>query len=252
MHSIDDANEATMEPIPDTVEALQELSRLGDEGIARTLLRISRGVEQIVPEIVGLSVSVKGNLTFTMTATSRPVAELDGMQYLDGGPCEDTLHTGRSHTYVQRDTVDEARWQLFARATASAGVASTLSLPILDGDTVVAGINLYASMPDAFDGHHEEIATACGAWVDGAITNADMNFATRFWAAETPSRLRIGNLIDQAVGALMSIRGISAEGASEKLQTSAQRAGISDAQMARAILRIFTSDSSEHPTDDRD
>lgn len=243
-------NEATVEPIPETVEALRELSRLGDESIAHTLLRISRDVEQIVPEIVGLSVSVNGNLTFTMTATSRPVAELDGVQYLAGGPCEDALRTGQRHTYSQGDTVDEGRWQKFAHATAAAGVGSTLSLPILDDGAVVAGINLYASTPDAFKGHHEELAAACGAWVDGAITNADMDFTTRFWAAETPSRLRIGNLMDQAAGALVSSWGVSAEDASERLRTSAQRAGISDVQMARTILGMLTQATSESPEDD--
>lgn len=80
-----------MEPIPETVEAIQELTRLGDESIARTLMRISRDIERIVPDIVGVSVSVSGDLTFTLTAPNGPVAKLDGVQYLAGGPCEDTL-----------------------------------------------------------------------------------------------------------------------------------------------------------------
>lgn len=229
-----------MEPIPETVEALQELTRLGDESIARIVLRVSQAAEQIVPELVGLSVSVNGNLTFTLTATNLPTAELDGVQYLDGGPCEDALHTGERHTYRHGDPVDEDRWRLFARATAAAGVASTLSLPILDEGRVVAGINMYASTPEAFEGHHEELAEACGAWVDGAVTNADMGFTTRFRAAETPELLRIENLVNQAIGALIVAQGIPAEEAGQKIRASAQRAGISDAQIARAILALFT------------
>lgn len=241
-----------MEPIPETVEALQELTRLGDESIARTVLRISQEAERIVPELVGLSVSVNGNLTFTMTATNLPVAKLDGVQYLDGGPCEDTLDTGERHTYRHGDPVDEDRWRLFARATATAGVDSTLSLPILDDGRVVAGINMYASTPDAFDGHHEQLAEACGAWVGGAITNADMGFTTRFRAAETPELLRIENLVNQAIGALIVDRAISAEEAQQRIRTSAQRAGISDAQMARAILALFTKAPSEELEGDLD
>ena len=90
------------------------------------------------------------------------------------------------------------------------------------------------------------------AWVDGAVTNADMDFTTRFWAAETPSRLRIGNLMDQAAGVLVSSWGVSAEDASERLRTSAQRAGISDAQMARTILGMLTPATNEGPGDDLD
>lgn len=229
-----------MEPIPQTVEALQELTRLGDESIACTLLRISQEAGRIVPELVGLSVSVNGNLTFTMAATSLAVTELDGVQYLDGGPCEDALHTGQSHTYRQGDRFDRDRWRLFARGTAAAGVGATLSLPILEDGKVSAGINMYASTSDAFDGHHEELADACGAWVDGAIANADMSFTTRFQAAETLGLLQTENLIDQAVGAIMAERDIPSDEAHQKVQTSAQRAGISDAQMARAILSLLT------------
>jgi GAF domain-containing protein len=222
------------------LEALRELTRLGDDSIARLLLHISRDVERIVPEIVGVSLSmVEDQLTFTMTATTGPVAELDGMQYLAGGPCEETLRTGTSHSYRAGDVIDEERWQLFARATAAQGVGSTLSLPILRDGVVVAGVNLYAATPDAFAGHHEALAEACGAWAGGAVKNADMGFSTRFQAAETPDRLRDDSLVDRAVGIVMSRWGISPEEAEERLRDAAQRAGISDAQMARAVLELL-------------
>jgi GAF domain-containing protein len=241
-----------VEPIPETVEALRQLTRFGDETVARTLLQISRGVERIVPEIVGISLSiVEENLTFTMTATTGPVAEMDGMQYLAGGPCDETLHTGLPHVYREGDADDEDRWQLFARATAAQGVGSTLSLPILKDGVVFAGVNMYASTPHAFDGHHEELAVVCGAWTDGAVTNADLDFTTRFEAAKTPDRMQAEFAVDQAVGALMSSSGLNLEEADERLRDAAQRAGISDAQMARVILELFTpsprSDSDENP-----
>jgi GAF domain-containing protein len=230
-----------VEPIPETVEALRELTRFGDESIARALLRITRNAELVVPELVGVSLSlVSENLTFTMTASAGPVAELDGMQYLAGGPCEVTLQTGVRQTYQAGNVVDEERWRLFARATAAAGIESTLSLPILEGGVAVAGINLYASTPDAFEGHHDEVADATGGWAEGAVRNADMDFTTRFQAAETPERLRAETLVDQAVGALMSQWGIPVDAAEERLRNAAQRAGISDAQMARAILGLLT------------
>ena len=240
-----------VEPLPETVEALRELTRLGDETIARTLLRISRAVEGLVPEIVGVSLSlVEDELTFTMTATTGPVAQLDGMQYLGGGPCEETLKTGVAHAYRAGDVVDEDRWQLFARATAAAGVESTLSLPILRDGVVAAGVNLYASTSDAFDGHHEELAEACGAWAGGVVKNADLDFTTRFQAAETPDRLRDETLVDHAVGALMSRFGLSMDAAEARLRNAAQRAGISDAQMAQAILGLLIETATPDIDDD--
>jgi GAF domain-containing protein len=239
-----------MKPIPETVEALRELTRFGDESVARASLRMSRDVQRIVPEIAGLSLSINGDLTFTMTASHGPVAQLDGVQYLAGGPCEETLDSGAVHTFRRGNAIDEDRWGLFARATAAAGIASTLSLPVLDGEKVVAGINLYASTPDAFDGHHEELAEACGAWAQGAVRDADMAFTTRFAAAETPARLRNEDLVSQATGVLMGEWWISSEEATRRLQVSAQRAGISDVQMARAILGLLFSKGAAGETSD--
>jgi hypothetical protein len=245
--------EERVEPIPETVEALREMTRFGDDTVARTLLNISRAVESLVPEVVGISLSlIADNLTFTMTATTGPVAELDAMQYLAGGPCDETLRTGVTHTYRGGDGVDEERWQIFARATAAAGVESTLSLPILSEGVVIAGVNLYASTPDAWDGHHEEVAEACGAWVGGAVKNADLDFTTRFQAAQTPDRLRADTEVDMAVGALMSRWEISIDQAHDRLRDAAQRAGLSDAQVARVILGLLVESPADETESDLD
>lgn len=230
-----------MEPLPQTVEALRELTRHGDTTVAHALLQISKDVQRIVPEIVGLSLSfIEENLTFTMTATAVPVAELDAMQYLDGGPCERTLRSGDVTTWRAGDSADEDQWQLFARATSAAGIQSTLSLPVMRNGIVSAGVNLYASGSDAFDGHHHELAAACGAWAGGAVTNADLDFTTRFAAAEAPQRLRAEQLVDQALGALIARSDVDPGEAEQRLRDAARRAGISDAQMARAILDVLS------------
>ena len=229
-----------MEPIPETVEALRELTRFGDDMTARTLWRISSSVEEIVPDVAGLSLTlVVDGLTFTMTATNRPVVELDAWQYLDGGPCDTTMHTGEHHAYRAGDAVDEDRWHLFARATSAAGIRSTLSLPILRDGVVVAGVNVYGSTPDAFDGHHEEVAEVCGAWAAGAVTNADLGFATRSLAVQAPQRLRDSAAVDRAVGTLMARWEISVEEAESRLREAARRAGLADADMARMVLRLL-------------
>jgi GAF domain-containing protein len=240
-----------VQPLPETVEALRELTRFGDETIARTLWRISSEVQRIVPEIVGVSLSLATeNVTFTMTAGNQTVAKLDGVQYLAGGPCEETMETGVPREYRAGDVVDEERWQSFARATAASGVQSTLSLPILREGIVVAGVNMYASTADAFEGRHEELASVCGAWAGGAVKNADLDFTTRFEAAETPERLRSERWVDQAVGVVMSRWGLSMDEAEERLRRAAERAGISDAEMARAVIGLFSSASGSEADDE--
>lgn len=149
------------------------------------LCQISGDVQRIVPEIVGVSLSLlSDNLTFTMTASSDSAAELDGVQYLAGGPCEGTLRTGVAHGYQAGDVIDEERWRVFARATSTAGVESTLS------------------------------------W---------MNVAE---------------------GVLMARWGMPDTEAEHRLRQAAERAGIPDGQMARAIIGLFrtsSADSDDYP-----
>ena len=104
---------------------------------------------------------------------------------------------------------------------------------------VTAGVNLYASTSEASNGRHHELAAACGAWADGAVTNADLDFTTRFAAAEAPDRLRAEQLVDQALGALIARSDVDPGEAEQRLRDAARRAGISDAQMARAILDLL-------------
>lgn len=230
-----------MEPTAETLEAIRELTRHGDTEIAVTLLRMSREVKQVCPECVGLSLAVVDDgFTFTVTSTHERVAQLDAVQYLDDGPCVTSASEGSPKEYHADDPVDEERWGLFARATAAAGVLSTLSLPILRHGRVVAGVNLYGATRDAFAKRHEAIADVCGAWAPGAVTDADLSFSTRDAAARTPERLRDRSAIDQAIGLLAAAHGLSAEAAVERLRQAADRAGISEAQAARGVIRDFT------------
>ena len=66
------------------------------------------------------------------------------------------------------DALDEQQWLLYARTSAAAGVATSLSLPLRQNGQVTGSVNLYASAPNAFEGHHDELAAIFGAWAPGA------------------------------------------------------------------------------------
>jgi hypothetical protein len=232
--------QSVVEPVPETRETIEELAKYGDTEAATALLEMSRRVTKIVPECVGLSLAVfDENLTFTLVASDAQIASLDAVQYLDGGPCIDAPHGGETVEYASSDVLDEERWQMFQQATAAAGIASTLSLPIINKDVVLGSVNLYASTSDAFDGHHESLAEACGAWAPGAVTNGDLAFRTRLEAARAPQRMRENNAVDVAIGVIAESQGVSVAIAAERLSMAAARAGITEAQAAAAITRIL-------------
>jgi len=71
-----------MEPIPETVEAVNELDPSADDG---TLLASLSGratrAQKVVPDLVGVSIAwLDHGLTLTLVATAPEVAVLDAVQ----------------------------------------------------------------------------------------------------------------------------------------------------------------------------
>lgn len=231
-----------MEPIPETEQALNELLSYGDTEAAIALVNMGERAKEIVPECVGLSLAMlKDGLTFTLVASGEEAALLDAVQYLDGGPCVADLERQETIDVNHADLMDENRWLMYAQASAAAGVASSLSLPILRNGQAAFGVNLYAATADAFNGRHEEIADALGAAAEDAVTNADLAFSTRQKAAEAPARLADMNDINVAVGIIAASQEVDLDTAQERLEEAAARAGITPGQAARALRHIRTS-----------
>jgi GAF domain-containing protein len=229
-------------PVRQSREAFDWLSTFGDDQVERSVMQMASRVREIAPDCVALSLTVAhGDLTFTVM-TDRPGASLlDAMQYLDGGPCVRAVDEDETTTTSDLPT-DEGRWQLFARAEKLTGISSTLSMPVIREGRTIGGVNLYAATNDAFDGHHEELAEACGAWADGAITNADLDFTSRVRAATAPDRLRDRGDLDVAVGVVAEHQSVDLVEARTRIHSAATRASVSDAEFARFILDAHADD----------
>ena len=230
-----------MEPIPQTAEALRELARQGDVALGIELYAMAQRVRAVVPQLIGLSLGVVDDgVTLTLVATDEQLAALDAVQYLDGGPCVEDVDRAEPLDVNIGDLLDEDRWQLYARACAAAGVASSLLLPITENDRVVAGVNLYASSADAFTGVHAEVAEAVGSDAKLAVTNADLSLWTLKRAMEAPERVREGGDINIALGIISASQGVNIPMARERLRDAAARAGITEAQAARVMRHTRT------------
>lgn len=226
--------------------ALQRLAELGDAQLGADLGEAASALGARVPDLLGFSITVvEQGITFTYLATGAPPIGLDALQFLDGGPCEESVGTG---SIVAADTaglMDEGRWSLFARASESSGVGSTLSLPILDGERVVGGVNVYGTRTDTFEGRHEELAGLFGAWAPGAVTNADLSFSTRLEAARAVDRLDDLGVVDLAVGLLVAAHGVSPAEARQRLEHAAARAGVTVVEVA--VLLVESGTEEPHP-----
>lgn len=237
-----------MEPIPETREALRRLAEAGDEQLGPDLEEAATLLRRRMPGLVGFSISVmEQDVTFTYLASTLSVARLDAMQYLDGGPCEQAVDSGQVVATQHDDLMDEGRWQLFGRTSGNSGVASTLSLPLLDGPRVVGSVNIYGAEPDTFEGRHDELADLFGAWAPGAVTNADLSFDSRLRAARSVERLEDLALVDVAVGVLVAAHEIPRDEARHHLEAAAARAGVTVVAVARLLVDVGTGEGRSYP-----
>jgi GAF domain-containing protein len=227
-----------VEPVPETEKVLVSLGAwFGDHELAADLRRKADQAAVVAPGLLGLSLGVvRHGLTLTYLATDQDIARLDGLQYLDGGPCVHAADTGEIQHVDIHDAVDEGRWLMFAQASAATGVSSTLSLPVLEGDRVTVGINLYGRTPDTFVGREHQLAQIFGAWAPGAVANADLSFTTRWQAALAPLRLEEMNTFDRATGIVAEQQHISVDAAKARLEEAATRAGVAVPVLAQLIV----------------
>jgi hypothetical protein len=233
-----------MEPMPETRETLRRLSLDTDVNL-ETLAHQAERVLEIVPDCVGISITyLQEGLTFTLVAEPEQIAVLDAIQYLHGGPCVDAATSGKTVDVRSVDPLDESAWQRYARVGAARGVASSLSLPIREnGDEglVVGSVNLYGASGNAFTGHHGQLAALFGAWAPGAVSNADLSFSTRLAAAASPARAKERSLLDEAAGILAESEHVDVGSAELRLREAAARAGLTEVQIAQAVLEAHTS-----------
>lgn len=224
-----------MEPIPETVAAVDEL---GLNDLLDELKDLANRAKEVVPDLVGVSIArLDQGLTFTLLASAEEVAIFDGIQYVAGGPCVDSAMAGEVRQFDNRDVLDEARWQLFACATAARAVRTSLTLPVMRRGAVVGTVNLYGASRRAFDDQYDELAQLFGAWAAGAITNADLSFATRDEAREAPRLVGDHVLVETAIEILSAELGVDVDGAEDRLRAAAARAGVSTSELAREIIR---------------
>jgi GAF domain-containing protein len=231
-----------MEPIPETVRAIEELGPFVAEGeLLEAMTTLSREVERITPRCVGMSISSREyGVTFTFVASALQVAFLDAIQFLDGGPCVKSIERGVQVAYTVQDATDEESWALFARAAAATGIASTLTLPLITDGVIQGSVNLYGATSDAFDGRHEELATLFETSADRIVTNADLSFSTRSVAEDAPRLLEAeaDSVLDRSASVVADLQHVDATTARDRIRTAARRAGISPAQLAEALVNL--------------
>ncbi len=212
------------ERVDEVTRALSDLSALLDaeEELARVL---QRGVDQAIwaipsADLVSITV-VRGDRTETVAANSDRVRTIDSEQYTAGeGPALDAAHSGET----VRASVERAMalWPRFARAARAAGVASYLSSPLIIADKFAGSLNLYSAQPHGFGDLDEALLRLYTTAAAAAIANARRYAEARSLAENLARALQSRAVIDQAIGVLVAIQGISPEQAVGEMSRQSQ------------------------------
>jgi hypothetical protein len=165
-----------------TDEVLAELARLAGE---------------LVPHADHASTSCRRGRGFvTIGATSEVPQHVDKIQYeLGHGPCVDAVLT--RHMFNATDLRSDPRWPEFGRRTAeTTGILSMLAFRLFFEDEqtagLLAGLNLYAAKPYAFDEVDETAMVLLSTHGALALAGADQREQAEGLAAAQQSNRTIG------------------------------------------------------------
>jgi GAF domain-containing protein len=171
----------------------------------------------------------------TVAASSPRAGALDEIQYHYGdGPC---LTAAREHRVVHvADTRTDRRWPEYGKAAAQAGVLSALGVPLDLGGEAVAGLNLYADRPEAFDAAILEVVQRQVASVSSALRLAVRMQTHRETESDLKAAMASRTTIDLAVGIVMGQNRCTQEQAVEILRAASSHRNVKLRDLAAELV----------------
>jgi len=202
-------------------------------------LLVGVAVERI-PGARWASVSMLRADRFTTAAsTGEQAARADTLQYeMGSGPCVDAVLD--DSVFVTGDVSSDSRWGEWGRrATAEVGVRSVFSQRLHHHDSgagVIAGLNVYSDVPEAFD--RDAVGMGLILATHGALVFSEMLAANR--ALNLERALQSNREIGVAMGILMQQHRFSRQQAFDVLRVASQNSNRKLAEVASQVADTGT------------
>ncbi len=221
-------------------ETSNESSQLlfDEETVETTLRRVGRLAVYSIQgcDVVGVSLA-EGGRVLTKAATDELALQLDSVQYeADEGPCLDSLRNGTIN--VIRDIRQEDRWPQFTRQAASAGLASSASLPLRVRDKTIGALNCYSKSTYSFGDNEVRVASLYATQAAVALANAKVYAAGRELTEHLSEALESREMIGQAMGILMEQQRIDDREAFETLKKTSQHSNVKLRDIAAQVVEL--------------
>lgn len=193
---------------------------LSEHGLDATLGLVCQRAAGLIPGAEHAAISRGRDGKFeTVGSTSELPPRVDQIQYdYLSGPCVDAaIH---EEIYRTGSLGTDQRWPEFGRRAATEyGINSMLSVRLyLEGDDLVAALNLYSTVHDAFDDLDQTLALLLATHASMAVTSARLREQVQHLERALQSNRGIG----VAMGVLMTNYKITREEAFDLLRMASQ------------------------------
>ncbi|EWT00609.1 antitermination regulator [Intrasporangium oryzae NRRL B-24470] len=190
-------------------------------GAAPTMEDVARHAVKVIEGADSASITtLRAGRFSTPAATDDATREADYLQYrLGSGPCVDAVLDAT--VYHPADLLHDDRWPEFGRLVAEEfGFRSMLSFRLLTDldDDSIAGLNVYARAPRAFDEHDVLTGLLLAAHAAGAVTAA----TSRERVVNLERALQSNRDIGTAMGIIMGLHKVTRERAFDLLHAASQ------------------------------
>jgi GAF domain-containing protein len=224
----------------DSAAAFAELSKLAVSArpLAEILQRTSELTRAVIAAPVEVSVTlIDGDEATTPAATAEWAVALDEAQYAQGfGPCLDSARAGQL-ILIPDIARDQHHWQAYADAARTAGVASSLSVPLPVQRHVIGALNVYARERHGLNDDRVRLAQEFASYAAVAIGNTALYLTSTKLATQMQEAMASRAVIEQAKGILMAVNRCDEHEAFARLVTASQHSHQKLRDVAREVVR---------------
>jgi hypothetical protein len=192
----------------------------GHRTLPEMLTQIAHCAVQAIPGADGAGVTVlEGARPQTIVASAAFVHAVDDLQYgLGEGPSVLAVESGV--TQSSGSMGDDARWPRFGPLAARLGVHSVVAAPLLLADRTVGTVHAYALAHDAFPTGAVRAAESFAGPAAVSVHNARVTSDSERLTDQLREALSSREVVNQALGIIMSRTGLDPDGALEWLRAA--------------------------------
>jgi GAF domain-containing protein len=198
---------------------------LTDETVSRALELITAAAEAAVPGAAGAGVTLidADGRKHTASASNTLVEVADARQYdLGQGPC--LLAWASGEPVLVSDVRNDHRWPAWASAATELGLRSSVSAPLLTGDSALGAVKLYARDENSFSPATVRLLELFAAQATIFLINAQARESARMISEDLRDALAHREIIAVAKGILMARHGLDEDTAMQDLLMESRRA----------------------------